>query len=303
MPTLCLLSRRADEYRTLLEAARLLGLTIVTAPAADCELAFGEPDRLREALPRLPALRWAQVTWAGVDALLGRQARRDYTLTNARGVFGPYMSEFVFAYLLLHERRVLQRLENQRQRKWDPTVTGTLRGKTLGLLGVGSIGGHLAGTAKRFGMTVHGYTRANEDSPEVDHWFHADLPAFAAGLDYLVCVLPGTAETRRLIDESVLRALPAHALLVNAGRGSVLDESALAAALREGRLAGAALDVFEQEPLPSDHVFWDTPNLFITSHTAAPSFPADIVKVFIENYHRYTAGQPLKYIVDFERGY
>ncbi len=303
MPKLLLASKNETQYRSLLEAARLPDLEIVTSPAADCEIAFGEPDRLREALPQLPSLRWAQVTWAGVEMLLDPALRRDYTLTNARGVFGPLMSEYVFAYLLLHERKILQRLENQRKHQWDKTVTGTLRGRTLGLLGVGSIGAHLAGTAKHFGMTVHGYTRSSESCPEVEAYFHDDLPAFAAGLDYLVCVLPGTPGTRHIVDEAVLRAMRPHALLVNVGRGSALDEQALDLALRLGRLRGAVLDVFEEEPLPAGHIFWDTPNLFITSHTAAPSFPGDIVKVFIENYHLYRNGEPLKYRVDFEAGY
>jgi phosphoglycerate dehydrogenase-like enzyme len=303
MTTLLLLSRNADEYHQLLDAAHLPGLEIVTSPAEDCEIVFGEPNLIRDALPQLPHLRWVQATWAGVEPLLDLSLRRDYALTNARGVFGPLMSEYVFGYLLLHERKILQRLENQHKRQWDRTVTGTLRGKTLGLLGVGSIGAHLASTAKHFGMTVHGYTRSSEACPDVDVYSHADLPAFASGLDYLICALPGTSATRHLVDGSVLKAMPAHALLINAGRGTAVDGEALAAALRTGRLAGAVLDVFEEEPLPADHFFWDTPNLLITSHTAAPSFPEDIVRVFIENYHLYRSREALKYRVDFERGY
>lgn len=302
MPKLLLLSRNAAAYQTLLADARLPDLEVVTTPSPECEIAFGEPDLIRAALDSVPALKWAQATWAGVEPLLAAP-RRDYTLTNARGVFGPLMSEYVFGYLLLHERKMLRRLESQRAGRWDKTLTGTLRGKTLGLLGVGSIGCHLAGTAKHFGMTVHGYTRGSEDCPQVDSWSHADLPSFAAGVDHLVCVLPNTSLTRRIVDASVLRALPEGALLVNVGRGATLDESALAEALTSGRLAGAVLDVFEEEPLPPGHVFWETPNLFITSHTAAPSFPEDLVSVFIENYRLYRKGEPLKYRVDFERGY
>jgi phosphoglycerate dehydrogenase-like enzyme len=137
----------------------------------------------------------------------------------------------------------------------------------------------------------------------VDVYFHADLPAFAAGLDYLVNILPNTRETRQLIDASVLAALPAHALFLNVGRGSAVDESALTQALNTGRLRGAVLDVFQQEPLLPDHIFWRTPNLLITSHTAAPSFPKDIAALFIDNYRLYIDGKPLKYQVDFERGY
>ena len=118
-----------------------------------------------------------------------------------------------------------------------------------------------------------------------------------------MAVLPNTAGTRQVVDAEMLGALPAHAVVVNAGRGDTIDDAALVEALTAGRLAAAVLDVFPEEPLPADHVLWRTPNVHITCHTAAPSFPADIVGVFADNYRRYAAGQPLRYVVDFERGY
>ena len=303
MPKLLLLTKKSNEYLSLLEAAHLPKLDIVATPGADCEIACGEPNLIREALPLLPDLKWAQSTWAGVDSLLDPALRRDYILTNARGVFGPLMSEYVFAYLLFHERKILQRYTSQQEHRWDAAVTGSLRGKTLGLLGVGSIGAHLASTAKHFGMTVHGFTRASETCPDVDMYFHADISSFAAHLDYLVCVLPNTNATNHIINSSVLKRLPPHALFVNVGRGNAVDESALAEALSSGQIAGAVLDVFQREPLPSDHIFWRMPNLFITAHTAAPSFPKEISGLFIENYRLFLRGEPLKYQVNFEQGY
>jgi phosphoglycerate dehydrogenase-like enzyme len=301
---LAILSKQAEAYRRFVEAANLPELEISTSPSADCEIVFGEPNLIREHLPKLLSLKWAQATWAGVEPLLDPALRRDYILTNARGVFGPLMSEFVFGYLLLHERKILQRLEAQKQSKWDPTLTGTLRGKTIGLLGVGSIGAHLASTAKHFGMTVRGYTRASETSKQVDKYFHgADLLEFISGLDYLVSVLPNTSETRKIVDAELFSALPSSAIFLNVGRGSAVDEAALVEALETGKLAGAVLDVFEQEPLPAGHPFWKTKNLFITSHTSAPSFPKDIAEIFVENYKLFIDGKPLKYQVDFEKGY
>lgn len=302
MTKLLLLSQDPDQYLTLLRAA-LPELEIVTIPSADCNLAFGDPGLLKDVIAGLPNLRWLQSTWAGVEPLLNPTLPRNYTLTNARGVFGALMSEYIFGYLLLYERNILQHIEAQRQNRWNNLLTGSLRGKTIGLMGVGSIGAHVAGTAKHFGMTVRGYTRASEDCLDVDAYFHDGLPTFSAGLDYLVNILPNTRETRLLIDTAVLASLPAHALFINVGRGSAVDEAALAAALTEGRLRGAVLDVFQQEPLPPEHIFWRTPNLLITSHTAAPSFPADIAALFIENYRRFVSGEPLKYRVDFDRGY
>jgi len=304
MRKLLIIARDSDQYRQQIEMAALPFLEIVQSASEEVELVLGEPTGIRALLPELPALKWVQATWAGVEPLLDPSLRRDYILTNARGVFGGLMSEFVFGYLLMHERRILQRLDAQKQGKWDSTRTGTLRGKTIGLLGVGSIGAHLAGSAKHFGMTVHGYTRSSETCSQVDRYYHgAELGAFATGLDVLVNVLPNTSQTRKIVDARLLAALPPQAVFINVGRGTALDEPALVSALETDRLALAVLDVFEQEPLPARHPFWHTKNLFITSHTAAPSFPQDIVKVFIENYRLFSSGKALNYQVDFERGY
>jgi phosphoglycerate dehydrogenase-like enzyme len=307
MPKLLILSNRKDEYIRLVRSAELPELGGITfEPGEDCELAFGEPNLIRDVLPLLPCLKWVQSTWAGVEPLLDPNLRRDYVLTNARGIFGGLMSEFVFGYLLAHERKIFQRFEAQKNKAWDHSLTGTLHRKTIGLLGVGSIGAELALTAKFFGMTVRGYTRGSETSKHVDRYYHgADLINFASGLDYLVSVLPNTVETRQVVNADLLSVLPSHALFINVGRGQVVDESALIEALTQAprKIAGAVLDVFEQEPLPKDHPFWTTPNLLMTFHTSAPSLPEMIVKVFIENYLLYVEGKPLKYQVDFEKGY
>jgi phosphoglycerate dehydrogenase-like enzyme len=304
--TLLILTRHSDSYRRLIEAAGLPELAIVVDRdrSTDVDVVLGEPSLICTVLPSLPSLRWVQSTWAGVEPLLDPSLRRDYTLTNARGVFGGLMSEYVFGYLIAHERLIFDKRAAQQAGRWDPTPPGTLRGKQIGLLGVGSIGAALARTARHFGMRVKGYTRASEDCADVDHYFHGDdLTPFATDLDYLVSVMPNTSATRHLVDATLLAALPARAVFVNPGRGTVVDEAALADALQSGRLAGAVLDVFQQEPLPADHVFWRTPNVIITSHTAALSVPADIAPVFIDNYRRWITGGGLRYQVDFERGY
>jgi phosphoglycerate dehydrogenase-like enzyme len=312
MHHLLILTKHPDEYRALVEAAACPDLSIIAASEVDDGLArgahsdilLGDPSRVTAALPHLPRLVWTQLTWAGVEPMLDPALRRDYVLTNIRGVFGPLMSEYVFGYLLAHERRILPRHEAQREGRWDATLPGTLQGKTLGLVGVGSIGAHLAGTARHFGMRVHGYTRSSRDCADVHRYFHgAEKAAFASGLDYLVAVVPNTQGTRGLVDADMLGALPAHAVVVNAGRGDTIDEAALVDALTHGRLAAAVLDVFAEEPLPAGHALWRTPNTFITGHTSAPSFPRDIVAVFVENYRRFHGGQALLHRVDFERGY
>ena len=315
MPKLLILSRETDEYLKLIQQANLPNLEIVTEPA-ECEIILGEPRVLREKLSQLPHLKWMQSMYAGVEALMEPSLRRDYTLTNARGVFGELMSEYVFGYMLAHEKKIFARHESQQNKKYDRFESGMLRGKTLGLLGVGSIGAHLAGMAKHFGLNVWGYTRESETCTHVDRYFHPTtfphpnpLPmgegilAFASGLDYLVVVLPGTEDTNKIVEANLLNALPSHAVLINVGRGNAVDESALVEALSINKIAGAVLDVTAQEPLPAEHPFWTTPNLLLTFHTSAISYPEDITKLFIQNYHLYIEGKPLKYQVDFESGY
>jgi phosphoglycerate dehydrogenase-like enzyme len=303
MPTLLILSRDADEYKRRIGSAELPDLTL-TADPAQSDIVLGEPKLIRDALPRLSRLRWVQSIYAGVEPLVDPAQRRDYVLTNARGVFGELMSEYVFGYLLFHEKKMLERIKTQQSTKWERPESGVLRGKTVGLLGVGSIGAYLAGTAKHFGMTVRGYTRSSETSAEVDRYYHGeDLLEFVEGLDYLVSILPRTQETNKIVDTKLLEALPRHAIFINVGRGNAVDEPALVKALKEGKLAAAILDVFEKEPLPEGHPFWSTPNLYMTFHTSAISYPEAITKLFIENYQRYIEGKPLKYVVDFEKGY
>ena len=309
---LLILSRHAPEYLKLISAARLPDLSIVSTTdltqvsdrAAACDIVFGEPALIAPVLPKLTSARWIQSTWAGVEPLLNPSLRRDYTLTNARGVFGALMSEYVFGYMLAHERLVFAKRDAQAAGLWDPTPPGSLRGKLVGLLGVGTIGAALAKTAKHFGMRVRGYTRGTQSSKDVDEYFHGDAKAaFARDLDYLVCVMPNTPATRTLVDRTLLDALPPRAVFINPGRGSTVDESALADALGSGRIAGAVLDVFQAEPLPRTHVFWTLPNVIITSHTAALSAPPDIAPLFIENYRRLLGGGPLMHRVDFDAGY
>ena len=303
MPKLLVLSRDADEYTRLIDAGRLADIEI-TSNASQSDVVLGEPKLIRDALPLLSSLKWVQSIYVGVEPLVHPEQRRDYVLTNARGVFGELMSEFVFGYLLFHEKKILERIKSQQSRQWQRQESGVLRGKTIGLLGVGSIGAHLAGTAKHFRMNVRGYTHQSETSTQIDRYYHGDeLLRFANGLDYLVSVLPRTEGTNRLVDSAMLEALPPHAVFINVGRGNAVDEPALVKALNEGKLGMAVLDVFEKEPLPDGHPFWSTPNLHMTFHTSAISYPEDISRLFIENYQLYIEGRPLKYVVDFERGY
>lgn len=303
MPKLLILTRDSNQYIQLMKNAELPDLEIVEKPS-QCDIILGEPRKIRDALPLLTHLKWAQSIYAGVEPLVHPAQRRDYILTNARGVFGESMSEYIFGYILFFKKRIRARVLAQRAKQWDNHDDGILRDKTIGLLGVGSIGAHLAKTAKHFGMKVRGFTRTSENCEEVDAYFHnPDILKFVDGLDYLVSVLPRTENTNKIVNLELLNTLPTHAIFLNVGRGNAVDESALVEALNQNKVAAAVLDVTAKEPLSEDHPFWTTPNLFLTFHTSAMSYPEDMVRLFSENYPLYIKGKPLKYQVNFERGY
>jgi phosphoglycerate dehydrogenase-like enzyme len=260
-------------------------------------------QRTGNAYSRKPA-KWVQSSWAGVEPLMVEGMRQDYVLTNARHVYGQMMSEYVFGYLLMVERQILPRWQSQLKGNWDGSTPGRLKDKRIGLLGVGTIGAHLASTAHHFGMVVYGLTRQSEECLEVDRYFHAvDMREFTADLDYIICTLPGTPETKGIINSELLSGLPPKAWLVNVGRGSTVDELALVAALNNGTIAGAILDVFTEEPLPAEHPLWNTPNTFITFHTAARNYLPDIASLFIRNYKLFIEGETLSCLVDFQLHY
>ena len=264
---------------------------------------FGDPDMLAMVLPQLRKIEWVQSTWAGVTPLIELD-RRDYILTGVKDVFGPQISEYVMGYLLAHELKVLERMRQQRKGNWFTERSGVLHGKRVGIMGTGSIGTYIANVAKHFGLDVTGLNRSGLPSAG----FNSVLPVsrlheFLHGLDYLVATLPDAAGTNMLLNEAAFATLPAHAYLVNVGRGNVIDGDALIAALQGDELAGAALDVFDEEPIAEDSPLWNAPNLTITAHIAAISHPSLIVPIFLKNYRRFCENQTLDYIVDFDKGY
>jgi phosphoglycerate dehydrogenase-like enzyme len=270
---------------------------------ADQSILFGNPDMIAKILPELPNVDWVQSTWAGITPLISID-RRDYILTGVKGVFGPQISEYVMGYLLAHELQVIERMRQQRMRNWFAATSGGLQGRRLGIMGTGSIGAHIARTSKAFGMNVAGLSLSGTASPAFDQVMPVtQLHEFLKEIDYLIVTLPATAGTENLLDAAAFEKLPAHAYLINVGRSNIVHDEALVNALYKNELAGAALDVFDDEPLPEESLLWDAPNLSITAHIAAISHPSLIVPIFLENYRRYCGKQPLKHVIDFDKGY
>lgn len=306
-----ILSRDAPEYLPRLQCLADAGVVMRAADSPRAALqayegqpvVLGQPDLVAAVLERMPAVRWVQSTWAGVRPLIELE-RRDYVLTGVKDVFGPQMAEYVFGHLLAREIRFEERHRRQRGHQWWTRESGTLEGKRMGVMGTGSIGRHVARLAGAFDMEVWGYSRSGEPTPGFERVYEAsDLDPFLAGLDYLVCVLPNTPGTRGLLDERAFLALRPGCVLVNIGRGSLIDEQALLGALARGDLAAAVLDVFAEEPLPPDSALWDAAGVTVTAHVSGISRPAHIARLFESNYNRWAAGEMPDFVIDFERGY
>jgi len=311
LPAALILASDADEYLPFLQDLEQRGVEIKVAGTLEAArraysgqpVLLGQPDLVAGVLNEMPAIRWVQSSWAGVTPLLNL-GRSDYLLTGVRDTFGPQMAEYVLAYLLANELKIFERLGHQANRHWWEESSGTLSGKTLGIMGTGSIGRYIAKVAQTLGMNTTGFSLGGAPTEGFNRVFASDrLAAFLAEPDYLVCVLPDTPGTKHLLNAGAFHTMKNHCYLVNVGRGAVIDEKALAEALYKGELSGAVLDVFNDEPLPKDSPLWNAPGLIVTAHVAATSWPQDIAGIFSENYRRYVEGEPLKYQVDFERGY
>lgn len=254
-------------------------------------------------------LRWVQNWGAGVDKLpLQAFKEKDITLTNASGVHAYPISETIFAMLLSFARKVHVSLRCQAERKWhDPGALGEIHGKTIGIIGVGAIGEETARLAKAFHMRVLGLRRSGEPAPYVDHMVGLEgLHDVLAESDYVVVTLPLTDETRHIFGRAEFARMKPTAVFINIGRGGTTDTEALLEALREERIAGAGLDVFEQEPLPSDHPLWGMEQVIITPHNSGSTdvYNERAFDIFIRNLHDYLqCGKPALNLVDLEKQY
>lgn len=312
MNKLLILSADAEKYYDLIKAADLQDLEISSVGdiqsakglITGCNIVLGDPPLLSEVLASADMLEWVQSGWAGVEQLCRPGLRRDYVLTNAKGIFGSLISEYVMTYLFAFERRVFSMRSNQMKRHWKPLSYRRAKDITLGIIGLGSIGRELASTARHFGIRVTGLNRSGKPCEEVEEVYTVDeLAAFLKELDYVVLTLPATQQTNCFINSDALRMMKPSAVLINVGRGNSINEADLVIALGEAVIAGVVLDVFENEPLAPESPLWEMPNVYITPHMAATSFPEDIAEIFIENYQRFRRKESLLHVVDFELGY
>jgi glyoxylate/hydroxypyruvate reductase A len=254
-------------------------------------------------------LKWVQKLGTGVEDLAQSHVPPGAVVTNMPQVFGPWVAEYCLAYMLACTKQVRLGLELQARREWIPYDPSTLRGAVVGVAGLGHIGLEVARLAKAFGMTVYGLRRnlgssMTDVTQYVDCTFGPDGRLdFLRDLQYLVLALPRTPETTGFLDREAFEAIRPGVTIVSVGRGNAIVEPELIAALEEGKIGNAVLDVFAEEPLPGDSPLWHTPGVWITPHIAGPVYVDEMPGEIIQQMERFLAGKSLEHVVDLHRGY
>jgi len=281
---------------------------------ADCDAAYTWILKPSE-LPSAGRLRWVHTSAVAVETLcLPELFAQGVIVSNTRGVQAVPIAEHTLAVVLALAKQLPLVLEHQRHARWaqndfmGPRLPWLLRGRTLGLVGVGTIGSEIASRARAFGMRVVALRRRREQAvvPAVDQTFGPDeLTPFLEQTEVLVIAAPLTPQTLGLIGAAQIAMLPKGAVIVNVGRAKIIDTDALVAALHAGHLAGASLDVYPLEPLPSEHPLWTCPNVILTPHTSGfrQGHWDEVVDLFAENLERFERGELPRFRVEPELGY
>jgi len=267
-------------------------------------MAYGAPPGL---LPAMPKLRWVQAMTAGVEGWVALpDLPAGLTLTCARGTHRESMPENIIGALFYVAKPYAAAVANQKHSRWVHSVAQPLTGKTLGILGLGAIGQDVARIAAVLGMRVIGTRRRPEPMADVAEVFPAArTPEVLAQADFLLLLLPATRETDNFINAERLGMMKPSAWLLNFGRGHLIKDDDLIAAVKANKIAGAVLDVYRQEPLPAEHPFWKTEGIIVLPHIGGPHPQRDriVAGLFVDNLRRFLDGRPLKEVVDRKAGY
>jgi len=320
-------SRDLDLIRAAAPGARIVTLSregLTDEPVDDVEVLLRgwlSSDAFDRLLARAPRLNYVHSASAGVERALTPAAReRGLVITNARGVFSRPIAEYVLMMILAVSRRLPGLLELQRERTWQPLEGVELRDVTVGIVGLGSIGRAVGALATAFGCRVVAVRRRSDGgsavAPDEESRSFGEvmlervggpesMPQLLSESDFVVLAAPLTPETENMIDEGALAMMKSSAWLINVARGRLVDERALLDALRAGRIGGAILDTFREEPLAPTSAFYDLPNVIVTPHTSWSSGRVldRSVELFCDNLRRYAAGEPLLNVVDPTAGY
>ncbi|WP_082898038.1 D-2-hydroxyacid dehydrogenase [Rhodococcus sp. EPR-157] len=263
---------------------------------------------VKQVWDRCDSLKWIHIAAAGVDSLMFDElVDSDVVVTNSRGIFDRPIAEFVLAQILAFAKDSATSAELQRQRKWTHRETERLDTAKAMIVGTGAIGREIARLLSAVGISVAGVGRTGRTGDADFGVVHAssDLEQVVADVDYLILVAPLTDQTRGIVDTPVIAAAKPGVRVINVGRGELLVTEALLDGLRSGHVAGAALDVFEEEPLPVDNPIWTAPNLVLTPHMSgdAAGWRDRLAELFVANFERYAASEELRNVVDKKLGF
>lgn len=301
-----------ERYEKLLRNARKDLQLLVCKDREQIEEAIDQADIIfsghtfpAELISKAKNLKWVQSMAAGVENFARSKLLPSHVVfTKIRGVHGPIMAEYVIGYILVLTQDVKRTFANQGKKRWEPFLVDSIRGKTVGVMGLGSVGAYIAYQVHLMGATVIALEEQEKRLPYVSKEYSVtEIEEFLGSSDFVVVAIPLTDATEGILGEKEFGMMKKSAYLINVSRGPLVQEEALLNALRQGTIAGAVLDVFQEEPLPSDHPLWDLDNVIITPHLSGPSIPEDIVTVFLENLKRFEEGKQLEGVVDREKEY
>jgi phosphoglycerate dehydrogenase-like enzyme len=284
----------------------------LSGPATDAEVILhwaGSRDLLRSAFLACRNARWVHSRSAGLDRILFPElVESAVPLTNGSGVFSASLGEFALGAILYFAKDFRRMLRNQEAGRWEQFDVDEISGQAVGIVGYGDIGRAVASRVHAMGMKVLALKRHPPASPDplVDRFYPSrELHSMLAGCDFVVVAAPLTSETHHMISDAAFAAMKPNAVVINIGRGPVIDQAALVRALTQSKIRGAALDVFEQEPIPPGDPIWKLPNVFVSPHCAdhTRDWLDQAMRFFLEEYDRFSKGQPLKNVVEKHLGY
>lgn len=321
MPTLIVISDPAEPLLAMLKdlpsgTAMAVGATPEAfeniAPQADAILNWAFSGAvLRQVLGMCPRLRWVHARAAGLDNILfPALVESSALLTNGSGIFGESLGEYALAAMLYFAKDLRRMIRGQESAVWDPFDVEMISGKTVGVIGYGDLGRAVASRSRALGMHALVVKRHAPPAPGGDGVASAvygpeGLLRVLSRSDYVVVTAPLTPETRGMIGEPEFAVMKPGAVIVNVGRGPIIDEAAMLRALAEKRIKGAALDVFDREPLPADHPFYKLDNVLLSPHCAdhTPNWESYAMRLFLEQFERFSKGEPLLNVVNKKLGY
>lgn len=313
MNKLLLVTRRQKVFAEEVKALWLPNLEIfapedeagILEHIQDANIIFWNPPIAQKYINQAKNLKWMQSTFAGIDAMVHKDLKNDYTLTNVKWVYGAIMAEYVLWYILLREKEILQNIENQKNKVWDQKWYLSLSTKTIWIMGIGSIWTHIAKICKAFSMKTVWYSSSSIPKDYFDSMCTSEnINEFLSDCDYVVSVLPNTDSTKWIINREVFSMMKPSWIFMSLGRGANVVEDDLILAIKQKQIAWAVLDVFQIEPLPKSSELWNLENVFITPHVSWYNESNDsILEIFAENYKHFIAGEQLENTIDFNKGY